>query len=64
MDQNERSGVAIVFSIVGALYLLTYGFLLYNVVVFVIGQQRYKAKSKLLTIFYFNSFMLLTFQIV
>ena len=44
-----------------ALYAAAYALLFYNVIVFMIGQQRYKAKSKLLSIFYFNSFLLLTF---
>lgn len=64
MDQNERSSVAIVCVMIAAFYLLAYAFLIYNVIVFVIGQQRYKAQSKLLTLFYLNSFMLLSFQVV
>ena len=52
-------GIAVV-----ALYLATFGLLMHNVIVFVIGQKRYKAKSKLLSIFYLNSLLLLVFQLV
>ena len=47
--------------LVAVMYIATFAALMYNVIVFVIGQQRYKAKSKLLSIFYLNSFLLLVF---
>jgi hypothetical protein len=50
--------------VVAALYLAAFVLLFHNVIVFVIGQKRYQAKSKLLTIFYLNAFLLLVFQIV
>ena len=54
----------IICGVVLALYVATFALLFYNVIVFLIKQQRYKAKSKLLSIFYLNLFMLLVFQIV
>ncbi len=55
--------IIILFVAIAVLYLATFALLFYNLIFYVIKQQRYKAKSKLLSIFYLNAFFMLCFQV-